>query len=171
GEQGRRGELTIAAQAILGFNIGEELTEESDILGTVEVVFEKLDELDDLDEFDEEFDDDDSRRPLELQQPREEFVQQCGSARQNELAIAGRHGLRTNPSQILRGREIWQDRRDFSTPQNSAIVEEADISASRETRAPLVEARGWKINERGNIELIGEQLSTNHYQCTLNNDR
>ena len=170
GDRGRSGDLRVAAQAIFGFNIGENLTGESDILGNVEVVFEDVSELDDLEEFDGDFDDDGSRNPLEFRQPREEFAQQCGIAGQNELAIAGRSGMRTNSSQILRGREVWQDRRDIIlTPQTTTEIEDAQSHETRNSSEVLIEARGWQINERGNIELVGEQSSTHYYQCTINN--
>ncbi|MBP0020829.1 MAG: filamentous hemagglutinin N-terminal domain-containing protein [Cyanobacteria bacterium SBLK] len=167
----RKGDINISARAIFGFNTGEELTGESDILGTVEVTLTNLDELDDFEEedFDDDFEDDESRDPFALRQPPEDFIRQCGIARNNEIAIAGRSGMRTNPSQILRGREIWQDRRDLSTLLNSATLEEVETDREKENFEPLTEARGWKLNKRGNIELVGTQALQNNDRCQINN--
>ncbi|MEM9540125.1 MAG: filamentous hemagglutinin N-terminal domain-containing protein [Cyanobacteria bacterium P01_E01_bin.42] len=166
----REGNLTISAQAIWGFNTGEELTGESDILGTVTVTLTDVDELDRYgDEFEEALEDDESRDPFALRQLPEEFVRQCGTTRDNEITIAGRSGMRTNPNQFLRGREIWQDRRDISTLLNSATIEGVEINGERGNFEPLTEAHGWRINERGNVELIGEQALQNNFRCQTNN--
>ncbi|MEA5467841.1 filamentous hemagglutinin N-terminal domain-containing protein [Spirulina sp. 06S082] len=165
GEEGRQGELTVTARGIFGFNFGDNLTGESDILEAVESAFSEFEE------FDREFDEYEHKRPLIFRRPREEFSQQCGINGYNEFAIAGRSGIRTNPNQILRGREIWEDRRDFSTSQNSTEIEGIETNTNREIVEPFREARGWKINRRGNIELIGEQLSMNNVQCTKNHKK
>lgn len=168
----RQGDISISARAILGFNTGEQLTGESDVLGSIEVTITNLDELSNFEEedFDDDFEDDESRDPFALRQPPEEFVRQCGIPRGNEITIAGRSGMRTNPSQILRGKEVWQDRRDISTLLNSAIIEDIEINQENEIIEPLTEAQGWRINERGNIELVGEQALKNNNLCQTNNN-
>ncbi|MDJ0746241.1 MAG: filamentous hemagglutinin N-terminal domain-containing protein [Xenococcaceae cyanobacterium MO_167.B27] len=66
----------------------------------------------------------------------------CPVELQNVLVVTGKGGLGENPSQNLRGQSVWEDLRDFEYQTSSASKNE------------IIEAKGWVVNERGNIELL-----------------
>jgi large exoprotein involved in heme utilization and adhesion len=99
--------------------------------------------------------------PLEGCQPR-------GRRGTGSFVNTGRGGLSPNPTEPLGSNEVW---RDVQIPtqltENSA---HAEMPSTSPTRNPgtIVEAQGWIINEKGNVELVAEMLSIKaQWDCRL----
>lgn len=78
----------------------------------------------------------------------------CPTDRGNSFVITGRGGLPEDPSQTLRGKTIWQDLRSLegqgpivNTPKSSGLP-------VPKTQNPIVEATGWILNAKGEVELV-----------------
>jgi large exoprotein involved in heme utilization and adhesion len=101
--------------------------------------------------------------------PTNQITTGCAADRGNQFVITGRGGLPEDPSQTLRGRTVWQDLRP---------VEERGEQGKRGTRGesvianlgvPIVEAQGWVINAKGQVELVAMPQVTpyNPWQRTV----
>ena len=100
----------------------------------------------------------------------------CPVDKNNVMAIVGKGGLSENPQQSLRGQSVWQDLRLSSLSEQNEVGK--NNSASRVTvgknnqNSSIVEAKGWIINDRGNIELLtyatnaaNQTLWQHHIRC------
>ena len=72
----------------------------------------------------------------------------------NKFAIAGQGGLPENPRQYLRGQTVWQDLRMMSNNTNQ-LTNNSSVSKSPE-KPTIIEAKTWRINQQGNIELLAQ---------------
>jgi large exoprotein involved in heme utilization and adhesion len=79
---------------------------------------------------------------------------------QSEFIVTGRGGLPDNPSQVLGSDAVWTDLRSRAAVSGSrgedAIAPAATIAPHHPTakgQSPTVEARGWIINEKGEVVL------------------
>ena len=82
----------------------------------------------------------------------------------SDFAIAGKGGLPTNPTQNLRGRAVWQDVRLFSDSGNNTKQAAANEPSNSDS-TDIVEAKEWKVNRFGKVELVainGNGLSLNN---------
>ncbi len=80
----------------------------------------------------------------------------CPVEQGNVMVVAGKGGLAENPSQVLRSESVWEDLRDFSASPEMA---------QNTSREKIIEANGWTINDKGNIELLS------HVPASFNNCR
>ncbi len=69
----------------------------------------------------------------------------CVVEQNDVMVVAGRGGLSENPSQTLRGESVWEDLRDFSASREVA---------QNTSREKITEANSWRVNDKGNIELL-----------------
>ena len=87
--------------------------------------------------------------------PNTQVSNSCEIATRSRFAFAGSGGLPEDPTQSLPVRTVWRDTRlgeiDTHLTPNPT---ETEISESAAPPAPLVEATGWRRNDRGQIELI-----------------
>ena len=87
--------------------------------------------------------------------PNTQIQDSCEIATRSRFAITGNGGLPPDPSQLIPARTVWRDTRlgeiqSHLTPNSSQTESEA-ISVPT---VPLVEATGWRQNDRGQIELV-----------------
>ncbi|MDJ0743583.1 MAG: filamentous hemagglutinin N-terminal domain-containing protein [Xenococcaceae cyanobacterium MO_167.B27] len=92
--------------------------------------------------------------PDTITNPTQLITASCPVNRENVMAIVGKGGYPDNPQQSLRGQSVWQDLRLV------AISEEVETNNSisnverNNKKTSIVEAKGWMLNDKGNIELI-----------------
>jgi len=94
--------------------------------------------------------------PTELVDASRLIAQNCssdGSQVASTFTVTGRGGLPDNPSETLSSNAVWTDLRP--NPNLAATSSSPAIAArgSHPTAAPLVEAQGWVINDKGEIVL------------------
>ena len=172
--QGRGGRVSITAQGIFGTQFRDELTPNSDITATsdlgpqfnglVTLNIQGIDPNRGL-----------VRLPENFTQPSDQIATGCVAEIGNSFVVTGRGGLPEDPSQILRGRTLWQDLRSLdwneenleetgrgeNRQQFPSTREEIHLEKNRTSRhASIVEAQGWVIDADGNIELVAD-MSTN----------
>ena len=90
----------------------------------------------------------------------------CAAAVGNRFVLAGSGGLPENPTQYLRGQTVWRDTRldeiqVHLTPNSRNSIDPA-LEESVAPSTPLVEATGWRRNDRGEIELIVASGNPSH---------
>ncbi|MEQ9621027.1 two-partner secretion domain-containing protein [Coleofasciculus chthonoplastes] len=166
--QGRGGRVSITAQGIFGTQFRDELTPNSDITATSELgpqfnglVTLNIQGIDPNRGL--------VRLPENFTQPSDQIATGCVAETGNSFVVTGRGGLPEDPSQILRGRTLWQDLRAVDLDEeNLEKTEHEDnrqqFPSSREEiqpeenltsrRSSIVEAKGWVIDDDGNIELV-----------------
>jgi len=166
--QGRGGRVSITAQGIFGTQFRDELTPNSDITATSELgpqfnglVTLNIQGIDPNRGL--------VRLPENFTEPRDQIATGCVTETGNSLVVTGRGGLPEDPSQILRGRTLWQDLRALDSDEEN--LEETEPEENRQPfpssrgerypkntltsrRSSIVEAKGWVIDSDGNIELV-----------------
>ncbi|MFP5270516.1 two-partner secretion domain-containing protein [Coleofasciculus sp.] len=175
--QGRGGRVSITAQGIFGIQFRDELTPDSDITATsdlgpqfnglVTLNIQGIDPNRGLVQLPENF-----------TQPSNQIATGCVAETGNSLVMTGRGGLPEDPSQILRGRTLWQDLRSLDLDEENLgetgraqnrqqfpSIGFLGIESSLLTTSPRkkihpeknltpVEAQGWVIDADGNVELV-----------------
>ncbi|MEQ8996966.1 MAG: S-layer family protein [Coleofasciculus sp. B1-GNL1-01] len=168
--QGRGGRVSITAQGIFGTQFRDELTPNSDITATsdlgpqfnglVTLNIQGIDPNRGL-----------VRLPESFTEPSDQIATGCVAETGNSFVVTGRGGLPEDPSQILRGRTLWQDLRSLDWHEEN--LEETghgenrqQFPSTRETihpdenltsrRSSIVEAKGWVIDGDGNVELVAD---------------
>jgi filamentous hemagglutinin family protein len=151
----RGGRVRIEALSILGTQSRNERTPESDITargktpelsGTVELNTVDVDPSRGLVEL-----------PVNLVDASEQIAQGCTPRRgqTNSFVVTGRTGLPLSPSEPLRQRAVitqW-------VTLDEEIGNETDIQAKpnlAENQQPIIEAQGWVVDERGNVQLVAQ---------------
>ncbi|MGC1197601.1 MAG: S-layer family protein, partial [Geitlerinemataceae cyanobacterium] len=155
--QGRGGRVIVNTRGIFGTQFRETLTPESDITATSELgaAFRGVVELNTPDvqsgigvvELD--------AREID---PEKLVTVGCRDYQGSELIVTGRGGLPPDPTQPLSSDRPWQDWRfleDFPPESNSNPVS-PQLAILDPPPRQLVEATGWHINDRGQVELIAE---------------
>ncbi len=94
--------------------------------------------------------------PTQLVDASRLIAQNCssgGSQVASRFTVTGRGGLPDNPSETLSSNAVWTDLRP--NPNLAATSSSSPIATrgSHPTAAPLVEAQGWVINDKGEIVL------------------
>ncbi|NEP21135.1 MAG: filamentous hemagglutinin N-terminal domain-containing protein [Moorea sp. SIO3I6] len=93
--------------------------------------------------------------PTELRDRTQQIAKGCGWTATSSFYITGRGGIPQDPSAMVPGGQILSDVRDISDLSIvRAIPEAEDRKAHTNTKAPIVEANAWIINEEGNVELV-----------------
>ncbi|MEQ9237859.1 two-partner secretion domain-containing protein [Coleofasciculus sp. E2-BRE-01] len=166
--QGQGGRVSITAQGIFGTQFRDELTPNSDITATsdlgpqfnglVTLNIQGIDPNRGL-----------VRLPEKFTEPSDQIATGCVAETGNSFVVTGRGGLPEDPSQILRGRTLWQDLRTFDLAEEN--LEETGRGEKRQQfpstreeihpeenltsrRSSIVEAKGWVIDGDGNVELV-----------------
>jgi large exoprotein involved in heme utilization and adhesion len=101
--------------------------------------------------------------PTEVVDASNQIAQACGTrgaeAGKNQFTITGRRGMPSNPHEPLSSDEPLEDIHPpsgFSSSRNSKPVAARAItpqSATSNQKAPIVEAQGWVINDKGQVVL------------------
>ncbi|NEO39931.1 MAG: filamentous hemagglutinin N-terminal domain-containing protein [Moorea sp. SIOASIH] len=93
--------------------------------------------------------------PTELRDRTQQIAEGCGWTATSSFYITGRGGIPQDPSAMVRGGQILSDVRDIpDLAIVRAIPEAFDSKPDTNTKAPIVEANAWIINEEGNVELV-----------------
>ncbi|MEQ9672341.1 two-partner secretion domain-containing protein [Coleofasciculus sp. G2-EDA-02] len=168
--QGRGGRVSITAQGIFGIQFRDELTPDSDITATsdlgpefnglVTLNIQGIDPNRGLVQLPENF-----------TQPSNQIATGCVAETGNSFVMTGRGGLPEDPSQILRGRTLWQDLRSLNLDEENLgetgpAENRQQFPSTREEIHPeknlishhssIVEAQGWVIDADGNVELVAD---------------
>ena len=150
---GKGGNVQITAQDIFGTQSRRKNTPQSDITASSELGIDGVVRINTPDI-------DPSRGlvalPTELVDASRLIAQNCssdGSQVASTFTVTGRGGLPDNPSETLSSNAVWTDLRP--NPNLAATSSSPAIAARRShpTAAPLVEAQGWVINNKGEIVL------------------
>ena len=92
----------------------------------------------------------------------------CQQFKGSEFIVTGKGGIAPNPSQV-RDREIVEV--DLVEPAPFLEAEEQGSRGAEGAKEEIVEARGWIINARGNIELVAYSTDVNGSPAQLKDDR
>ena len=98
-----------------------------------------------------------NRLPTNVIDPTSVVAAKCPASQLgNTFVIVGQGGLPDNPGNSLRGTSVWQDLRLIATEQSET---NSNISLPKQNiynRSPIIEAKGWQVNERGQIILTAD---------------
>jgi filamentous hemagglutinin family protein len=90
--------------------------------------------------------------------PSERVIVGCAARSGSSFTITGRGGLPEDPTRTIRGQTVLSDFRDFSTSAtNEALTTTQNRSAASPGHSSLVEATGWRVNARGEVELVASE--------------
>jgi filamentous hemagglutinin family protein len=150
--QGRGGNIQIITSGIFGLAYRPQLTPESDITatsqfglsGTVAITNPEVDTRSFLVEL-----------PQNMVDKSQQISSGCDPSQGNTFTVAGRGGLPENPSSALLGRAVWWDNRDLSALDQTASLPAQNLPKA-EPPTQIVEATGWVINDRGQVELVAQ---------------
>ncbi len=170
-QKGSGGRVSITASGIFGLKYRLELTPKSDITATSELgpqfngiviinilginPSQGLVEL-----------------PENIVDPSRLIAAGCPTDRGNSFVVTGKGGLPEDPSQTLRGKTVWQDLRPLEgqgglvlAPKSPPSPRSSQLPVPK-AKSPLVEATGWVINAKGEVELVSPR-SENSPQAPL----
>ncbi|MBP0001769.1 MAG: S-layer family protein [Cyanobacteria bacterium SID2] len=84
-----------------------------------------------------------------------QIVSACSVAEENTFIVTGNGGLPPDPTDVLRGQDVWVDTRlpDFVEASPLRQVDSHEEEGSS-IELPLVEATGWQHREDGTVELV-----------------
>ena len=95
--------------------------------------------------------------------PNTQIQNRCEIANRSRFAITGNGGLPPDPSQPLHPHTVWRDTRLGEIPIHLIPnPTETESEVSSRPLAPLVEATGWRQNDRGQIELVAASGNTSY---------
>ena len=149
---GNGGKIRIRSDGIYGLRFRPRVTPLSDITassefgldGSIEVKTLKLDPSNAL-----------TKLPENVTDSSDRIVTDCGANEKNSFVITGRGGLPEDPTGTLRGRTIWRDLRLPEQGSEGVSGSEGESSIAK-SPSPLVEAQGWVINAKGQVELVAD---------------
>ncbi|HBE18824.1 MAG TPA: filamentous hemagglutinin [Cyanobacteria bacterium UBA11159] len=155
-QKGRGGRVRVTADGIFGIVFRPKLTPESDITATsdlgpefsgiVQIIIQGLDPSRGL-----------VPLPINLTNSSAQITTGCAADRGNSFTVTGRGGLPEDPTQSLLGTSIWQDLRPL--PESGADGESGEngiIPVSETLPSPIIEATGWEVNGKGEIDLVAD---------------
>ena len=150
---GKGGNVEIMAQDIFGTQSRPKPTPQSDITASSELGIDGVVKINTPDI-------DPSRGlvalPTELVDASRLIAQNCssgGSQVASTFTVTGRGGLPDNPSETLSSNAVWTDLRPNLNLAATSSSPAMATRGSHPTAAPLVEAQGWVINNKGEIVL------------------
>ncbi len=155
---GRGGNIKITTQGIYGLQFQPRLTPLSDITassefgvnGTVQINTPDVDPSRGLANLPNE--------PVNVEVT--EGCQAGGEQASVEFFNTGRDGLAPNPYESLSSSNIWED---VPLPTQGAVNPTGAVRASASPATPpdkIVEAQGWRINEKGEVVLVAQMPAT-----------
>ena len=87
----------------------------------------------------------------------------------DSFAVTGKGGLPLNPEEILRGETLWSDLRPLVV--DGGEISQSSVPSNPNPQPTIVEAQGWIVNEKGNIELVAytpNATPENNLQAQIN---
>lgn len=96
--------------------------------------------------------------------PNSLISQACADYQGSSFTVSGRGGLPSDPTQLLESLHPWQDVRFLSQDLSILLpiltlkfgIKKQNLLTNTRANNSVVEATGWVINQRGNIELFGD---------------
>ncbi|MCL1475203.1 filamentous hemagglutinin N-terminal domain-containing protein [Argonema antarcticum] len=85
--------------------------------------------------------------------PTQQVVAACTPDRNNSFTVAGRGGLAEDPTLTFSSFEIWSDWNDYTQPTFRSTNRRLNSKLFRREHPPLVEAKSWRVNANGQVEL------------------
>lgn len=160
---GRGGNVSIAAQDVLGIAFRENLTPKSDITASSQIA--GADGTVTIQTPDAETTTDSAELPVDLFDESEQVSQRlCAAGEGNTFSATGRGGLSASPYDEPTAVTEWEDWY-ISEPGNVApddsqtTSNQSATSATSETDTEVVEAQGWKRDADGTVALVAEAVS------------
>jgi large exoprotein involved in heme utilization and adhesion len=159
--KGNGGAVNITTQGLFGIEFRPRLTPKNDITvssdfgvnGTFQLITPGVDPTRGL-----------TNLPTQVVDASNQIAQTCApgnvASQGNSFVVTGSGGLPPSPDEPLSPDAVWVD---WGTPppakahQSSSAV---SPKASNTTSVPLVEAQGWEINDRGEVELTAAMPTT-----------
>ncbi|HEY9724991.1 MAG TPA: S-layer family protein, partial [Chroococcales cyanobacterium] len=152
---GTGGRVDITASGIFGLQLSQEDTPLSDITassqygvqGTVTLNTPNVDPSRGL-----------TNLPTEVIDASNQIAQNCrpgstAASKQSSFVITGRGGLPLNPTEALSSDNIQVDWVSLTPTEDNPSTTEVSNHPTSATPAPLVEAQGWVMNEKGQVVL------------------
>ncbi len=156
-QKGFGGRVVLNAQGVFGSQVRQQQTLESDITASSELGLEFNGTVQ-LNTLDAELSRGLVELPTSLTDSSQRIATGCAAtARDNSLVFSGRGGLPENPDNTLRGQTLWYDVRNFSDFQQAESKPQKIDKLSERKQMPdesIVEAKGWVMNSRGELELV-----------------
>jgi filamentous hemagglutinin family protein len=145
--------IQVKAEGIFGTQFRQQLTLESDIVATGQVTLNTLD-----------IDPNSGLLELPTIPVNTKLTQGCYSAgyAQNRFVIGGRGGLPRNPYNFLSPDTVMVDWVTLNPSTRNRKSPPVTIKPTTDTPKPIVEATGWVINAKGELELTANAPSTPH---------
>ncbi|MGD1917749.1 MAG: hypothetical protein ACFCAD_01985 [Pleurocapsa sp.] len=89
----------------------------------------------------------------------------CRQGKGSEFIVTGKGGVASNPLQVRDGTtdevDLVQPAKD---PEKNTSRGNSQITLTNtDTKPEIIEAQGWIVNDRGNLELIAQKTDTNTY--------
>jgi large exoprotein involved in heme utilization and adhesion len=148
--RGNGGRVDITASGIFGLQYRDRLTPESDITASSEFGVDGVVTLNTPDV-------DPSQGlvslPVELVDASNSIATGCAAGGENEFIITGRGGLPPSPSDTLSSDTVWSDLRSNPKFARTPSSSEEATNPILPQPAPIVEATGWVINNKGEVVL------------------
>ena len=159
--KGNGGAVNVTTQGLFGIQFRPRLTPKNDITvssdfgvnGTFQLITPGVDPTRGL-----------TNLPTQVVDASNQIVQTCAAgnaaSQENSFIVTGSGGLPPSPDEPLSPDAVWVDwgtRPPAKAHQSSPAV---SPKASSTTPAPLVEAQGWEINDRGEVELTAAMPTT-----------
>jgi large exoprotein involved in heme utilization and adhesion len=148
--EGNGGNINITTQGIFGLEFRDELTPESDITassefgvnGTVEINTPDFNPAQGL-----------AALPVELVDASRQIATSCAAVGDNKFVITGRGGLPPSPNEVLSSDAVWVDWGTLNPKVENSSSPAVSTNPTAPEPAPIVEARGWVINGKGEVML------------------
>jgi large exoprotein involved in heme utilization and adhesion len=101
-----------------------------------------------------------AKLPENFSDPSDRINTDCAANTGSSFVVTGRGGLPEDPTQSLRGQIIWRDLRPLAGKAGELQSRTRANSANTNFRQPIVEAQGWLINAKGQVELVANAPQT-----------
>ncbi|WP_232231761.1 two-partner secretion domain-containing protein [Coleofasciculus chthonoplastes] len=155
---GDGGNINITAQNIFGLEFRPQRTPKSDITassrfgldGTVEINSPDVDPSRELNQL--------PTKPIDVQGLVGQVCQADAGLNQSSFVVTGRGGLPPKPNELLRGEAVFADWISLESPENNSDNPNNTATMPDNPTQPrqIVEAKGWIIDEQGNVILTAE---------------
>jgi len=153
---GDGGNITINAQSIFGLEFRPQRTPKSDITassefgreGDVQINTPDVDPSRNLNQL--------PTKPIDVQGLVGQVCQADAGLNQSSFVVTGRGGLPPKPNELLRGEAVFADWIPLESPENNSDTTTATLPDKPTQPRQIVEAKGWIIDEQGNVILTAE---------------
>jgi filamentous hemagglutinin family protein len=166
--EGDGGNINITAQSIFGLEFRPQRTPKSDITassqfglaGNVEINTPDVDPSRDLIQL--------PTQPIDVRGLVGQVCQADAGLNQSSFVVTGRGGLPPKPNELLRGEAVFADWISLESPASDNQTTTATLSDKPSQSRQIVEAKGWIIDEQGNVILTAEATNMTSANLPVN---